>query len=51
VEADQKVREVENRRPSAGGSAAEGRSLSAWLPLLIVLAAGFVVLLAMSIPR
>jgi hypothetical protein len=51
AEADQKVREVERRQPSAGGSAAEARSLRALLPLLVIVAVGFVVLLVLSLPR
>ena len=51
AEADQKVREVERRQPSLEGSAADVRSLRAWLPLLVVLAVGFVVLLVLSLPR
>lgn len=51
AEAREKVRDAENRHPSADGSAAEGRSLRAWLPLLVVLAIGLVVLVALSLPR
>jgi len=51
AEADQKVREAEQRHPSAEGSAADVRSLRAWLPLLAILAVAFVVLLLLSLPR
>jgi hypothetical protein len=51
AEADQKVREVERRHPSLEGSAADVRSLRAWLPLLAILAAVFLVLLVLSLPR
>jgi hypothetical protein len=51
ADADQKVREVESRHPSMGGASAEARSLRAWVPLLVVLAVGFVILLVMSLPR
>ena len=51
AEADQKVREVERGHPSLEGSAADVRSLRAWLPLLVILAVAFVVLLVLSLPR
>ena len=51
AEADQKVREAENRHPSMKGSAGDVRSLRSWLPLLGFLAAVFLVLLVLSLPR
>jgi len=51
AEADQKVREAENRHPSTTGSAADARSLRSWLPLLAILAIVFLVLLVLSLPR
>ena len=51
AEADQKAREAERRHPSLEGSAADVRSLRAWLPLLVILAVAFVALLVLSLPR
>jgi len=51
AEAEQKVRDVESRNPTAGGSAADARSLRSWLPLLTILVGVFLVLLILSLPR
>jgi hypothetical protein len=51
AEADQKVRDVERHHSSLEGSAADARSLRAWLPLLAILAVGLLVLLVLSLPR
>jgi hypothetical protein len=50
AESDQLAHEAERRHPSAEGPAAESRSLRAWLPLLAILAVGFVILLVLSLP-
>jgi hypothetical protein len=51
AEADQKVRDAQNRHPGMGESAADERSLRSWLPLLAILVAVFLVLLVLSLPR
>jgi hypothetical protein len=51
AEADQKVRDAQNRHPGMDQSAADARSLRSWLPLLAILAAFFLVLLVLSLPR
>jgi hypothetical protein len=51
AEADQRAREAGGRHPSLEGSAADGRRLRAWLPILALMGVVFVVLILMSLPR
>jgi len=51
AEADQKVRDAQNRHPGMEASAADVRSLRSWLPLLALLVVVFLVLLVLSLPR
>lgn len=51
AEADQKPARPAVAAPRWRATAAEVRSLRAWLPLLVVLAVAFVVLLILSLPR
>ncbi len=51
AEADQKVRDAQNRHPGKEESSADARSLRSWLPLLALLVVVFLVLLVLSLPR
>jgi hypothetical protein len=51
AEADQKVRDVQNRYPTVGKSAADARSLRPRLPFPAILLGVFLALLLLSLPR
>ena len=51
AESDQKVHEAERRHPGPGGSAADARSLRAWLPILAIVLVAFLALVVLSLPR
>jgi len=51
AEAKQAEHRAERHVPDDVPRAADARSLRAWLPILAILAVGFVVLMVLSLPR
>jgi hypothetical protein len=51
AEANQAEHRAEHHVPDDVPRAADARSLRAWLPVLAILAVGFVVLVVLSLPR